>query len=186
MHKRATWVVVGFIAVLVIAATLDAVFFRSHAPAATGGTTSEASVTGFLSVPFSAAPPRCTSHQLELTINSHGPPPPQAPHDDYVSLTHSQGRACSFSGFIDLRISTIDGPARGVLRIDPNRRDFTDAYGPAFLNGTHLLRFRYSPKCGERGPFVAVAHVGPYVASREIRVFRCGITPPPFPYDVRV
>jgi hypothetical protein len=185
MHKRATWIVVGFVAVVVFAATLDAVFLRSHAPASTRGTTSEASVTGVPSVPFSAAPPPCRPNQLELTINGHGPPPPRAPHDDYVSLDHARGGVCSFSGLMHLQISTREGPGQGVLRIAPLPKvhddvvDLTDADAGSLLGG-HLVPFRYSPKCSERGPFLAHVRVGAYAASRTIRVFRCGIMPPAF------
>jgi hypothetical protein len=185
MHKRATWIVVGFVAVVVIAATFDAVFFRSHAPASTPGTTSVASdVTGSLSVPSSAAPPPCRSHQLELRINSGGPPEPPL-HDDYVTLDHARGGACSFSGLMHLQISTRDGPGQGVLRIAPlpnvhdEAVDLTDAYAGSLLR-RRVVPFRYSPKCSERGPFVAHVRVGAYVATGKIQVFRCGIRPPPF------
>ena len=84
MHKRATLAVVGFVAVVVIAAALDAVFFRNHAPASTQGT---------LSDPSSSAPP-CRSNQLKLRINRGGPKHPR--HDDYVTLNHIRGGVCNF------------------------------------------------------------------------------------------
>jgi hypothetical protein len=166
MQKRATWVVVGFVAVVVIAAALDAVFFRSHAPASTRGTTTE------------AAPP-CRSNQLKLRINSGGPAEPP-PHEDYVTLNHIRGGACSFPRrSMRSLIFAPDGlTSGGVWQVGPGHDDFAGTYGGS-LSG-HLVRFRFSPSCRQPGPFVAQVRVGNYVASRKIQVFRCGIEPPPF------
>jgi hypothetical protein len=95
MHKQATWVVVGFVAVVLIAAALNAVFFRHHALASTHAAIPEASdVTGTRSNPSDAPP--CRSNQLELRINRGGPPKPPR-HEDYVTLNHIRGGVCSFS-----------------------------------------------------------------------------------------
>ena len=170
MHKRITWAVVGFVAVVLIAAALDAVFFRSHAPASgpasTRGTTSEAS----------DAPP-CRSNQLELRINRGGPPEPPR-HEDYVTLNHIRGGVCSFSRRqTRIWIFTPDGPGeRGVLEVGPGS-DLSGTYGPSL--GGQLFRFRYSPGCRQTGPgpFVARVKAGDYEDSRKIRVYRCGIDP---------
>jgi hypothetical protein len=167
MHKRATWVVVGFIAVVVIAAALDAVFFRSHAPASTRGTTSEAS----------DAPPS-RSNQLELRINRDGPPKPPR-HENYVTLNHIRGGVCSFSRR-QTRIWTFTPDGRGeggVLEVGPGS-DLSGTYGPSL--GGQLFRFRFSPSCRQTGPFAARVQAGDYVDSRKIQVYRCGIEPPPF------
>jgi hypothetical protein len=174
MHKRATWAVIGFVVVVVVAAALDSVFFRSHAPASTPGTTSEAS--GTRSEPSSDAPP-CRSNQLKLRINRGGPQEPPR-HDNYVTLNHIRGGACRFSGRLKrLLILARDGLAVGGV-IQDDGGGFADAYGENL--GRHIFRFRYSPKCNTPGPFIAQAQVGDYVASGKIRVFRCGVAPPPF------
>ena len=181
MHKRATWVVLGFVAIVLIAAALDAVFFRSHAPASTRGSISEASdVTGTLSEPSSFAPP-CRSNQLKLRINSGGPPAPR-PHDDYVTLNHIRGGVCSFSRR-QTRIWTFTahGPGEGgVLKVGPGS-DLSGTYGASL--GGQLFRFRFSPGCRQPGPYVARVQAGDYVASRKIRVYRCGIEPPSFNFN---
>jgi len=167
MNKRATWVVGGFVAVIVIAAAFDAVFFRSHAPASTRGTTSEASDA-----------PLCRSNQLKLRINSGDLSKPRR-HEDYVTLNHIQGGVCNFSRRqIRISIFTPDGPGeRGVLEVGPGS-DFSGTYGASL--GGQFVRFRYSPGCRVPGPFVARVQAGDFVASRKIRVFPCGISPPPF------
>jgi hypothetical protein len=178
MHKRATGIVVGFVAVVAIAATLDAVFFRNHAPASTRGTTSEASdVTGTLSdEPLSAAPP-CRSNQFQLTVN-RGDPRNRSRHDDYVALTHIRGSVCRFSGrFKHFQIFGPDGLAEGGV-IQDEGANFAGTYGASL--GGHIFRFRFSPNCSQPGPFAVHVQVGDYVASGKIRVFRCGIGPPPF------
>ncbi len=169
MHQRASWAIVGFVAVVLIAAAIDAVFFRSHAPASTRGTTSEAS----------DAPP-CRSNQLKLRINRGGSPEPPR-HEDYVTLNHIRGGVCSFSRRqTRIWIFTPDGPGeRGVLEVGPGS-DLSGTYGPSL--GGQLFRFPYSPGCRETGPgpFVARVQAGDFVASREIRVYPCGSEPPPF------
>jgi len=177
MHKRATWVVVGFVAVVVIAAVLNAAFFRSHAPASTQAAIPEASdVTGTRSNPSSDAPP-CRSNQLKLIINRGSPQNPSR-HDDYVTLTHIRGGVCRFSGHLKrLLILAPDGLAEGGV-IQVNAGGFRGLYGASL--GERIYWFRYSPKCSHHGPFLAEAQVGDYVASGRIRVFRCGIGPPPF------
>ena len=167
MHKRATLAVVGFVAVVVIAAALDAVFFRNHAPASTQGA---------LSDPSSSAPP-CRSNQLKLRINRGGPKHPR--HDDYVTLNHIRGGVCNFSRR-QTRIWTFTPDGRGeggVLEVGPGT-DLSGTYGPSL--GGQLFRFRFSPSCRQTGPFAARVQAGDYVDSRKIQVYRCGIEPPPF------
>jgi hypothetical protein len=60
-------------------------------------------------------------------------------------------------------------------------KEFFDLYGPQSVGiAGRFLPFRFSPTCGEQGPYFASAEVGPYAASQRIRVFRCGTTPPLF------
>ena len=166
MHKRATWAVLGFVAVIVIAAALDVVAFRSHAPASTRRTTSETSDA-----------PACRSDQLKLRIHRGGPKHPR--HDDYVTLNHIRGGVCSFSRRqTQISIFTADGRGEGgVLEVGPGS-DLSGAYGPSL--GGQFFRFRFSPGCRQPGPFVAHVEAGDYAADGKIRVFRCGISPPQF------
>ena len=149
-------------------------------------TTSQASeVTGSLQVaPSSGEPPLCGPNQLELRMDGRPLPPGAAAHEDFVFFSHVRGRACRFSGFMSLQISTSDGPGQGDIQTPGLTRqdpwDFTDTYGPARLSGAHLFVFRYLPQCGEDEPFVAHVRVGDYFVVGKIRVFRCGIEPPPF------
>jgi len=174
MHKRATWIVVVFVALVVIAAALDAVFFRSHAPASTRGATSNASgVTGTL---HSDAPP-CRSDQLKLRIHLGGPEHPR--HDNYVTLNHIRGGVCSFSRRqVRMWTFTADGRGQGgVLEVGPGS-DLSGTYGASL--GGQLFRFRFSPSCRQTGPFVERVQAGDFVDSRKIQVYRCGIGPPSF------
>jgi hypothetical protein len=191
MHKRATWVVAGFIAVVVTAAILDAVFFRSHAPASTR----RASSTNLF-----GALPSCTPDELALRIEHRkdlpggttlplgigvDEPLPNLPaRETGVDLQFVHGHGCNFStDHFRLQVSTRDGPAHGILRVLGGGRpkEFFDLYGPQSVGiAGRFLPFRFSPTCGGQGPYFASAEVGPYVASHRIRVFRCGTTPPLF------
>ena len=135
-----SWAIIGFVAVVLIAAAIDAVFFRSSCHLAfDSGTTSEAS----------DAPP-CRSNQLKLRINRGGSPEPPR-HEDYVTLNHIRGGVCSFSRRqTRIWIFTPDGPGeRGVLEVGPGS-DLSGTYGPSL--GGQLFRFRYSPGCRQTGP----------------------------------
>jgi hypothetical protein len=180
MHKRASWIVVGFVAVVVIAAALDAVFFRSHAPAsargmtseATPGTTSKATTT---SERFSDAPV-CRSNQLVLRLNRRSRGYPLRLHDDYVTLLARRG-VCRFSGRLRSLAIFADGRLVEGGVIQDQGADFAGAYGS---DRGHIYLFRFSPPCRQSGPFVAQVEVGEYVATGKIHVYRCGIEPPSF------
>jgi hypothetical protein len=185
MHKRATWIVVGFVAVVVIAATLDAALFRHHAPASTRGTTSEASdVTGRF-IPLVDVVRPCARDQLELGIEQRTRPDDGPLVGIYGAELHFvKGHACSFSlRDVSVQISTPAGAGKGILRVFRAYSNQSVALGPASVGAVPhwwFFPFRYSPKCGEHAPFLALAKVGPYVASREVPVLPCGISPPPF------
>jgi hypothetical protein len=184
MHKRATWAVVGFVAVVVIASTLDAVSSRSHAPASYRGTTSKAASGTLVLSPVDVVTP-CTQDQLDLRIErwtrpDNGPP---LVGTYGAELHFVGGHACRVSlRDLNVQISTPAGPGKGMLRMFRTDRSRSAALGPANVGAVPhwwFLPFRYSPRCGEHGPFVALAHVGRYVTSREVPVLPCGISPPP-------
>jgi hypothetical protein len=185
MGKRATWVAVGFVAVVAIAAALDAAFFRGHVPASNRGTISKArDVTGTF-IPLVEVVPPCARDQLELRIEQRTRPDDGPLVGTYGAELHFvQGHACRFSlRDVSVQISTPAGAGQGILRVFRAYRNPSVALGPASIGAVPhwwFFPFRYSPKCGEHGPFLAVAHVGPYVARREVPVLRCGISPAPF------
>lgn len=191
MHKRATWVVAGFIAVVVTVATIDAVFFRSHAPASTR----RASSTNLFGALTSCTPDELAlriEHRKDLPggtllpLGAHvGNEPSNLPAREMgVDLQFVHGHGCNFStDHFRLQVSTRQGRSQGILRIVGGGRpkEFFDLYGPQSIGiAGRFLPFRFSPTCGQQGPYFASAEVGPYVASHRIRVFRCGITPPSF------
>jgi hypothetical protein len=185
MHKGATWAVVGFVAVVVIASTLDAVGFRGHAPASNRGTISEAGDVTATFIPLVDVVTPCARDQLELRIEQRTRPDDGPLVGTYGAELHFvKGNACSFSlRDVSVQISTPAGVGQGILQVFRAYRNPSVALGPASVGAVPhwwFFPFRYSPKCGEHAPFLALAKAGPYVASREVPVLPCGISPPPF------
>ena len=85
MRNRATWVVGGFVAVIVVAATVNAVASWSSGRGRRSTTSQASDVTGSLQVaPVSGEPPLCGPNQLELRMDGRPFPPGAAAHEDFV------------------------------------------------------------------------------------------------------
>jgi hypothetical protein len=156
MRRPLTWLVIAALGAVVLAATLEAVL-RSE-PGPDQQTTSEDDTTT-----AQPSPASCREAQLALVIGYLDSP--------VAILRHVKGEPCRVAETsVSVRILSRDGDGEGLL-LGPEGN-----LGGFFASGVEeWAPFRYSPRCGERGPFVAVVRAGDYVARERIRVLRCGI-----------
>ena len=152
-----TWLVLGAVVVVALAAAVDA-FLVDESDESAPATTrfSEPSprageATGDI--------PRCERNQLRLVIEDLETPT--------AALQHVRGDPCETE---NLAISiTIPGRLGRVLG---PRGAFGGLLSP---NSQQIVQFRYSPACNERGPFLAVVRAGRYTTQRRIPALRCGL-----------
>ena len=108
---------------------------------------------------------RCKRRQLELSVGLRDGP--------IVLLAYRRGPACRLRPVrISIRITSGSGArGRGTL-FGPEPDRFRGLFDSGSLQ---VAGFRYSPDCGEEGPFSATVIAGPYVTKiRRLVVDRCG------------
>ena len=114
---------------------------------------------------------RCKQRQLELSAGLRDGP--------IVRLGYRRGPACRVRPMrIFVRITSGSGTrGRGTLfGPEPDRFRGPFETGRVFEPGTsEVAAFRYSPRCGEEGPFSATVIAGPYAMKiGRLVVDRCG------------
>jgi hypothetical protein len=156
MRRPLTWLTIAALGAVVLAATFE-VLLRSE-PRPEQQTTSVVDTTR-----VRPALATCREAQLALVIGYLDSP--------VAILRHVKGGRCRVAETsVSARILSRDGEGQGLL-LGPEGN-----LGGFFASGVEeWAPFRYSPRCGEREPFVAVVRVGDYVARERIRVLRCGI-----------
>ena len=172
MHTRRGWLVVIVVSAIAAAATVDA--FLGVGPdagqprAGTGrSTTASASDTAPPPAGSFPLPPvrRCKERQLALRPDLGGDAPA-------VVLVHRAGPECRQRAVrIRVRVTSASGArAEGTL-FGPE----PDRFRGLFHSGSaEVAAFRYSPACGEQGPYTATVIAGTYVVKMRIPVVRCG------------
>jgi hypothetical protein len=155
VRKHASRAVVAAVGAVALAAAVAALVDRKPASATQSQT---ARATPVQSAGERRSVPPCESSQLHFRIDVIDMPA--------AVLEHVGGRFCRRTDLpLRVRIVPEAGPAEGEI------------FGPeGILGGTfaagveHVAAFRYRPTCDERGPFVAVAVTGAFVARREIPI----------------
>jgi hypothetical protein len=156
MRRPLTWLAIASLGAVVLAAIFEAVL-RSE-PGPEQQTASEDDTT-------TARPSLASCHEAQLALVIGYLDSPVA------ILRHVEGGRCRIGEkSVSARILSRDGEGQGLL-LGPEGN-----LGGFFASGIEeWAPFRYSPRCGERGPFVAVVRAGDYVTRERIRVLRCGI-----------
>jgi hypothetical protein len=180
MRTRLTWVVVGALAAIVVAAAVDA--FRSpgrpssspseasSVPVSTGGSAFEARdpVAGGETAPL----PRCTAQQIAMAIEVLG-------GSASIVVRHVWGKPCHLAR-LPIDLAVWDRTGRRVRLAEPRsgvpQSGIAGDFSPRF---ERLVNITYLADCDQRQPFLAVVNVGPYVArgtlsAKEIGCFRGG------------
>jgi hypothetical protein len=152
MRRLATWLIVGFLGAVVIAATVAALVKDDDGNSAmrTDGSSSAPVV-----------PPPCRAVQLALSIEMrHGAPA--------VVLRHVSGPSCDVG---TLRIVTRVRDQRGEpVLVQDLRSAFTGEISPDvdFIGG-----FVYTPLCSQKGPLLATVKAGDLTASETLPLRHC-------------
>ncbi len=162
-RKWATRLVFVGVAAIALAAALEIVLSRSDTPrplppADRGGTTTLIQVPTTTSGELEALP-RCEAQQLALAIKR-----PDSSSVAVVELRHVRGRPCRVGLRIDLRVFAHDGEPVALLSFNGSGR-FSGDISPDM---SFLASFGFLPRCGQRGPFLAVVTVGPHKARRRL------------------
>jgi hypothetical protein len=172
VQKRVTVALVGCIAAVAIAATVDALLPQRSSSAPTvdrSQTTSEKEGSGTAPTTAVSAIPRCAQGQLALNVEVR----------DLIGavLRHVGGDLCREQTLrVKVRILTRDGRGKGLL-LGPQGR-----LGGLYYSGVeNVVAFGYSPVCGEQAPFRARVEAGPYAAQSRIPVLKCGMSIPSEP-----
>jgi hypothetical protein len=153
MRRLATWLIVGFLGAVVVAATI-ATLVRDDSNAR-GGTS-----------PSRPVVPRCRPAQLTLSIEMRTDRP-------VIVLRHVSGPPCDV-GTLQITTRVRDRRGEAVL-VQDFRSAFTGEISPAvdFISG-----FVYTPLCNQRGPLVATVTAGEITASQTLPVRNC-LSPTP-------
>ena len=155
IRTRFTWLIVGGVIALLIAASVDA--FRSSDTESTAAPTTAPTTAAETAA---NALPRCTRRQIAVSIeilaSELGVDEPSVAT---IVLRHVGGSPCA-QAFAGSQFMIRD---RAGSRIG----FWTLPLGGAFSTGTEqTFRLPGVRRCDRRGPFVAVAKVGPYTARR--------------------
>jgi hypothetical protein len=158
MKRPLTWLAIAAVVAVALAAVLDAVPSSDSSRHSAPLTSSEAETTT-----ARAPPPPCRADQLALAIEYLDAP--------VAILRHVEGEPCRLSETpVSVRILARRGEGKGLL-LGPE-----GSYSGFFASGVErVIAFRYSPRCDERGPFVAIVRAGDYAVRERIPVLRCGI-----------
>jgi hypothetical protein len=153
MRRLATWLIVGFLGAVVVAATI----------ATLAGDDGNSAARGDASRPVA---PHCRRAQLALSIEMRSDRP-------VIVLRHVSGPPCDV-GTLPITTRVRDRQGEAVL-VQDFRSAFTGEIAPAvdFISG-----FVYTPLCNQKGPLVATVTVGEITASRTLLVRNC-LSPTP-------
>jgi hypothetical protein len=170
LRTRLSWLVIGGVAVILVAAAVDTI--RSSEPSASSPrreTATERSAAGEVTIPVEATPeglPRCTV-QKAVSIEVLG-------GTATVVVRHVGGRACHLAA-LPVRLSVTNRVGRRVrLATLDEGPDVQSRVGGDFSPGfEQLIDIPYLAEpqltsCDRRGPFTAFAIVGPYSAQRKL------------------
>jgi hypothetical protein len=169
MRTRLTWVVVGALTAIVVAATVDA--FRS--PGTPSLSPSKASVSASKAGSVfeardsvrdggSAPLPRCTAQQIAVAIEAPG-------GSATIVVRHAWGKPCHLAR-LPIDLAVWDRTRRRV-RLAEVQSGVAGDFSRGF---ERLINITYLPNCDQRGPFLAVVNVGPYVARRTLSANEIG------------
>jgi hypothetical protein len=152
MRRLATWLVVGFLGAVVIAATIAALARDGDGNSAALGDTSASTLV--------VAPP-CRAAQLALSIEMRSGRP-------VVVLRHVSGPSCDVG---TLRIVTTVRDRRGERVL---AQDTRGAFSGEISSDVEFIGgFVYTPFCNQKGPLLASVTVGDLTASRTVPLRRC-------------
>jgi hypothetical protein len=168
MRRPLIWLAVACLGAATLAVTLAAILAREPAQRPADALPATTSARAPASFPASSPPPPCQQDQLTLEVEILDGP--------LASLRHAQGEPCLSRALrLSVHIFTRSGPGKGLLR---GPRTGFDG-GVVFSRGTaEGVGFGYSPRCDERGPFVAAVRAGAYLVRERIPVLPCGIEAP--------
>ena len=171
LRSRLSWLVIGAVAVILVAAAVDA--FRSSEPSASSPsreTTTErpAGETTLAVVTTPESLPRCTVQNLALSIDVLG-------GTASIVVRHVWGRACHLAP-LPVRTSLTNrfGGRVRLATVGGGRPDVQSRVGGDFSPGFERLidipYLAHPPlaNCNSRGPFTAFVIVGPYSAQRKL------------------
>jgi hypothetical protein len=155
MRRLVTWLIVGFLGAVVVAAT-TATLVRDDSDSAARGDTS----------PSRPGVARCRPAQLSLSVETRSDRP-------VIVLRQVSGPPCDV-GTLQITTKVRDQRGEAVL-VQDFRSAFTGEISPAvdFISG-----FVYTPLCNQRGPLVATVTAGKFTASQTLPVRNC-LSPTP-------
>lgn len=170
-RTRLTWVVVGGILALSVAGVVDALLGSSETGRSLTGDDGVGSAR--LTESTTASPPRCTSEQIAISIDTLG-------GVATIAVRHARGPSCHLTALpVYLKMWDRAGDRVRLVTPDENpegRHRVAGDFSPGF---EQLVTITYLLKCNQEGPFLAVATVGSHVARRtlsgdEVDCFRGG------------
>jgi hypothetical protein len=170
MRRWLTWVITGALAAVLIAAAGDALRSRSSSSpiseteAATRPSHAQATRTSVTTK--SAAVPRCRAEQIGVSIDAPG-------GDPTIVVSHARGARCHLAR-LPINLKIWDRARRRVHLVTVGQLSVGGDFSPEF---DHLINLTYLPDCDQRGPFLAVVSVGPYVARRTLSANGIGCFP---------
>lgn len=166
MGRPLTWLAIAGVAVVALAAAVDAV----RHPIQPGRLRTTSTERTAVRTP----PPPCREDQLALAIEFLDAP--------VALLRHVKGEPCRQQETpVSVRIVARHGEGNGLL-LGPE-----GSFAGLFAPGVEaVIGFRYSPPCDERGPFVAVVRAGHHAVRERIPVLRCGIGSGASPAEERI
>ena len=170
---RLTWVVVGGLAALLVAAAIDALHSSGSSASSTteaGAPTQDASARGapIRTETTPETPPRCRAEQIAVSIDVLGGRPT-------IALRHARGKACRLARQ-PMKLTMWDraGDRVRLARVDLGPEGQCPAEGQCLLGGVlspgveRLIIIPRLGTCHRRGPFLAVVGVGAHVAQRTL------------------
>jgi hypothetical protein len=169
-RTRLIWVVLGGVLALAVAGAVYA-----HRGSRSSGTASETRARQFSVPPKNAtAPlPLCSAEQIAASIDVLG-------GRATIAMRHSRGEACHLAR-LPVHLKMWDRAGSPVRLPTAEGAHLPLWVGGDFSSGFEQLLsiHRVFPDCDQRGPFLVVAHVGPYVVRRtlsrnEVACFRGG------------
>jgi hypothetical protein len=151
MRRLATWLIVGFLGVVVVAATIATLVRDDDGNPAARDTSPATRVSV----------PRCRTAQLALSIEMRNASPA-------VVLRQVSGQPCDV-GTLAIATSVRDQEGEPVLA-----QDFRGAFtGEISADVQFISGFVYTPLCNQKEPLVATVRAGDLTASHTLPIRRC-------------
>jgi hypothetical protein len=174
LRTRLTWVIVACLVALTSAAVVDSLR-PNRSPASQTKPSKHGSVFEArdpLLAPSETAQPRCTAAQIAVSIDVLG-------GTAVITVHHARGQACHLAP-VPVQLKIWDRAGNPVSLVASEEGAENPRVGGDFAPGyDQLVNITYLRSCNARGPFLAVATVGPHVARRtlsgdEVDCFRGG------------